>query len=50
MARAIAEVESALETFDKPEIWSDDVKATDGVMEPIFKSFSNLIVKNLLEG
>jgi ABC-type transport system involved in cytochrome c biogenesis ATPase subunit len=40
MADAIEEVKSALETFDKPDIWSNDVKASDDVLEPIFKSFS----------
>lgn len=40
MAEAINEVKAALETFDKPDIWSDDVKASDDVLDPIFKSFS----------
>lgn len=40
MTEAIEEVETALATFGKPDIWSDDAKASDDVLEPIFRSFS----------
>ena len=40
MHGAIAEITSGLETFGKPGPWSDDVKASDEVLEPVFRSFS----------
>lgn len=40
MKAAIAEVENALTTFDKPSPWSPDIKASDDVLGPIMKAFS----------
>jgi len=40
MKTAIAEVENALITFDKPSPWSPDIKASDDVLGPIMKAFS----------
>lgn len=37
---AIEDVEAALETFGKPSIWSDAVKASDDVLTPLFRSYS----------
>jgi ABC-type transport system involved in cytochrome c biogenesis ATPase subunit len=39
MREAIAEVAQALRVFDKPDPWSPDVKATDDVLDPLFKIF-----------
>ena len=40
MRAAIDEVTAGLETFGEPGPWSDDVKASDKVLEPIFRVFS----------
>jgi ABC-type taurine transport system ATPase subunit len=40
MKAAIAEVTGALQTLDKPGPWTDDVKATDDFLDPLFKTFS----------
>jgi energy-coupling factor transporter ATP-binding protein EcfA2 len=40
MQVAIGEVTAGLETFGEPGPWSDDVKASDKVLEPIFRLFS----------
>ena len=37
---AIGEVESALETLGRPAIWSVEVKASDDVLTPLFRSYS----------
>lgn len=39
MRAAINEVSSALQTFDKPEPWSADIKATDDFLEPVFRAY-----------
>jgi len=39
MREAIAEVEAALATLDKPGPWSPDVKATDEFLDPVFKKY-----------
>jgi hypothetical protein len=39
MREAIAEVEAALQTLDKPGPWSPDVKATDEFLDPLFKKY-----------
>ena len=47
---AIREVESALETFGKPAIWSAEVKASDDVLTPLFRSYSRRLKEaNLME-
>ena len=40
MKASIAEVTSALGTLGKPGPWTDDIKATDDFLEPLFKTFS----------
>lgn len=49
MSEAIAEVSTALETFGKPQPWSDDAKASDDVLEPIFRAFSKKMGIPLIE-
>jgi len=49
MKSAIEEVQTALETFGRPELWSDDVKASDDVLEPIFRAFSKQMGVPLIE-
>jgi len=39
MRGAIAEVEAALQTLEKPGPWSPDVKATDEFLDPLFKIY-----------
>jgi hypothetical protein len=39
MEEAIAEVSRALGTLGKPDPWSPDIKASDGFLDPVFKSF-----------
>ncbi len=39
MREAIAEVTQALRTLDKPDPWSDDIKASDEFLEPVFRTF-----------
>ena len=39
MREAIQEVASALETFGKPNPWSNDLKATDDFLDPLFRVF-----------
>ncbi len=47
---AIVEVESALQTLGRPAIWSAEVKASDDVLTPLFKSyFQKLNEPNLME-
>ena len=46
---AISEVQTALDTFGKPGPWSDDVKASDEVLEPIFRAFSKKMGLPLVE-
>lgn len=36
---AVDEVESALATFDRPPIWSSEVKASDDVLTPLFRGY-----------
>ena len=40
MKAAIAEVSGALQTLGKPGPWTDEVKATDDFLDPLFKTFS----------
>lgn len=40
MREAIADVEAALRTFDKPGPWSPDIKATDEFLDPLFRKYS----------
>lgn len=40
MREAIDEVTKALRTLNKPSPWSPDVKASDDVLAPLFKTFS----------
>ena len=49
MRAAIDEVTTALETFGKPPPWSDNVKASDDVLEPVFRSFSKKMGIPLVE-
>ena len=49
MKEAIKEVQTALDTFGKPSAWSDDVKASDDVLEPIFRAFSKKMGLPLIE-
>lgn len=49
MKQAIEEVKTALDTFGKPDPWSDDVKASDDVLEPIFRAFSKRMGIPLVE-
>ncbi|MEA2068663.1 MAG: hypothetical protein U9P12_05630 [Verrucomicrobiota bacterium] len=49
MREAIAEVSTALETFGKPGPWSEDTKASDDVLEPIFRAFSKKMNIPLIE-
>jgi Fe-S cluster assembly ATPase SufC len=39
MREAIAEVAGALRTLNRPDPWSNDVKATDEFLDPLFKKF-----------
>jgi predicted ATPase len=39
MREAITEVEGALQTFNKPGPWSPDVKATDELLDPVFRKY-----------
>ena len=46
----IEEVEAALATFGRPSIWSNEVKASDDVLTPLFRSYSRrLNESNLME-
>lgn len=40
MQESINKVTEGLETFSKPGPWSDDVKASDDVLAPVFRNFS----------
>lgn len=40
MKAAIVEVTAALSTLGKPGPWTDDIKATDDFLDPLFKTFS----------
>ena len=39
MREAIAEVTGALQTLNKPDPWSPDIKATDEFLDPLFKKY-----------
>ena len=39
MRNAIEEIESALKALNKPSPWSDDVKASDDFLEPLFAAY-----------
>jgi ABC-type taurine transport system ATPase subunit len=39
MARAIDEVERALQTLGKPDPWSEDCKVSDDFLDPVFRAF-----------
>jgi hypothetical protein len=47
MQKAIAEIEAAQRTLGK-DIWSGDIKATDEVLDPIFRRYFELIKEPLL--
>lgn len=49
MRGAIQDVISGLETFGKPGPWSDATKASDDVLEPVFRSFSKRMGLPLVE-
>jgi hypothetical protein len=49
MAESVAEIGQALETLGKPSIWSEDVKASSEVLDPLFdKFFKKLKLPNQL--
>jgi len=49
MRECIADVTAALATLGKPSPWSDDIKASDDFLNPIFERFFNkLSLPNLL--
>ncbi|MDD9954811.1 MAG: AAA family ATPase [Anaerolineaceae bacterium] len=49
MADAIDEIESALGTFDEGSPWSREIKASEKVLEPVFRSFyKRLELPNLM--
>ena len=49
MRDAIAEVESALKASGMPSPWSDDIKASDEFLDPVFASyFRRLNLPNLM--
>jgi ABC-type lipoprotein export system ATPase subunit len=39
MRQAIAEVSEALRTLGRPDPWSDDIKATDEFLDPLFRAY-----------
>ena len=39
MREAIAEVTAALETLGKPDPWSDEIKASEDFLQPLFQSY-----------
>lgn len=49
MRASIEEVKNALETFGKPGPWTDDVKASDEVLDPVFRNFSKKLGLTLVE-
>lgn len=49
MKESIKEVSAAISTFDKPDPWSDDVKASDDVLDPVFRTFSKKMGIPLVE-
>ena len=50
MGEAIAEVSEALETLGKGSPWSDDVKASDEFLTPLFKAyFEKIGIPNLMD-
>ena len=50
MGEAIAEVGKALETLGKGSPWSDDVKASDEFLTPLFKAyFEKIGIPNLMD-
>jgi ABC-type taurine transport system ATPase subunit len=49
MEESISELEQALQTLKQPSPWSDDVKATDVFLDPLFESFfGKLHLSNLM--
>ncbi|MCC5841659.1 MAG: AAA family ATPase [Opitutales bacterium] len=40
MAEEIDKLDSALGSLNKPDPWSDDIKATDDFLDPLFRNFS----------
>lgn len=49
MREAIAEVESALKALAKPSPWSDDIKASEDFLDPVFATyFRRLDLPNLM--
>lgn len=49
MRECIAEVSSALATLSRPSPWSDDIKASDDFLDPVFEQFfKKLGLPNLL--
>lgn len=49
MKESISKVTEGLETFAKPGPWSDDVKASDDVLDPVFWNFSKKMGLPLVE-
>lgn len=49
MSEAIDEIETALATLSEPSPWGADIKASDGVLDPVFKLFyKRLNLPNLM--
>ena len=49
MHAAIDEIESALKALGKPSPWSEDIKASDEFLDPLFASyFKRLDLPNLM--
>ena len=47
MREAIAEVTGALQTLNKPDPWSPDIKATDDFLDPLFRKFFEKLALSL---
>ena len=43
MRESIQKISDFLETYEKPNPWSDDIKASDDFLDPLFKDFSKRI-------
>ncbi len=49
MVKSIKDVTLALETLKKPSPWSDEIKASDDFLDPVFENyFKNLGIENML--
>lgn len=50
MEESVSEISSALETLNKESAWSDDLKASDEFLEPVFRKFYKKIdLPNIME-